>query len=122
MTLPRAHLPLHRVALPELRGLTCLWMILRRKSGFRLRHSRCPRRRDWLRPFTCSRMWGGGRRGGPLEAQGTQVCQKAFRHSGAEGGATAPSENSPSCPLWALSLPLGPGSTESRDSGLAGHV
>lgn len=33
-------------------GLACRWMMLRRKSGFRLRHSRCPRRRDWLRLFT----------------------------------------------------------------------
>lgn len=40
--------------------------MLRRKSGLRLRQRRCPRRRDWLRLFTCSWTWGGGRRGGPL--------------------------------------------------------
>lgn len=45
---------------------TCLWMILRRKSGFRLRQRRWPKCRDWLRLFTCSWTCGGGRRGGPL--------------------------------------------------------
>lgn len=37
-------------------GLTWRWMMCRRKSGLRLRHNRCPRRRDWLRAFTWSRM------------------------------------------------------------------
>lgn len=46
--------------------LTCLWMMLRRKSGWRLRHRRWPKRRDWFRLFTCSRTCGGGLRGGPL--------------------------------------------------------
>jgi hypothetical protein len=46
-------------------------MMLSRKSGFRLRQSRWPRRRDVFRVFICSWTEGGGRRGGPLEERKT---------------------------------------------------
>lgn len=51
---------------------TCLWMMLRRKSGWRLRHRRWPKRSDWFRLFTCSRTCGGGLRGGPLSTRSEQ--------------------------------------------------
>lgn len=58
--------------------LTCLWMMLRRKSGLRLRHRRCPRRRDWFRLFTWSWTWGGGRRGGPLILNRSKTVKKKY--------------------------------------------
>lgn len=54
-------------------GVTCRWMMLSRKSGLRLRQRRCPRRRDWLRVFTCSWTCGGGRRGGPLKKKKKKI-------------------------------------------------
>lgn len=60
--------PMNTLSLMNLTSwqLTCLWMMLSRKSGLRLRHSRCPKRSDWFRLFSCSWMCGGGLRGGPL--------------------------------------------------------
>lgn len=54
---------------------TCLWMMLRRKSGWRLRQRRWPKRSDWFRLFTCSRTCGGGLRGGPLSSRSKTYCE-----------------------------------------------
>lgn len=58
--------------------------MLRRKSGWRLRHRRWPKRSDWFRLFTCSRTCGGGLRGGPLWEKQEVIHSQTYFHSGVD--------------------------------------